>query len=130
MTLDVSQEKRKIDKKPKSMTLAELRREKTALQELLVDTSKIETEYYRKITWAFSPLVFVLIGFPLAVITNKREKSANVIMAIICAAVYYLMSLGCEALSLEKLIPAVIIMWGPNVLGGIAGFILNFRLLK
>lgn len=130
MTLDISQDKKKIEKKPRGMTLNELRAEKMRLEELLIDPSRIDTEFYRKINWSFSPLIFILLGFPLAVITNKREKTANIILAIFCAAAYYLLSLGCEALSIERIVPAQIILWGPNVAGGIAAAYLNYRLFR
>ncbi|MFA5259980.1 MAG: LptF/LptG family permease [Candidatus Omnitrophota bacterium] len=130
VTLDTTQAEQKIDKKPKSMTLRELKSEGRRLQQLLVDTTRLETEYYRKITWSFSPLVFVTLGFPLAVITNKREKSANVVIAIIAAAVYYLITLGCEALSIEHIVPAAIIMWVPNIIGGAVTLFLNYRLTR
>jgi len=127
LTLDLSSKKEKIEKKPKSMSLKELRVEMDRLEKLLVETSRLETEYFRKVNWAFSPLIFVLLGFPLAVITNKREKTANVILAIICAAAYYLVSLGCEALSIENLVPPAIIMWLPNILAGSAAAYLNYK---
>ncbi|MCK5721438.1 MAG: LptF/LptG family permease [Gammaproteobacteria bacterium] len=130
MKLDVAKDKRHLDKKPKSMSLKELLEERNRLKVLIVDTSRLETEFFRKITWAFSPLVFILIGFPLAVITNKREKSANVVLAMICASIYYILSLGCEALSIEKIVPSYIIMWGPNLIACIFALILNRKLFS
>ncbi len=127
ITLNIIKDNEKVDKKPKSMTLAELTREMEQLDRLFVDVSRLQTEFYRKITWSFSPLLFVLLGFPLAVITNKREKSANVVLAILFAASYYLISLGCEALSIQRILPAHIIMWGPNFVGGLITIILNIK---
>lgn len=130
MTLNLSQQDKKVDKKPKSMSLRELADEKAHLDQLLVDTIQLETEFYRKVSWAFSPLVFILIGFPLAIITNRREKTAHVILAIAAAVSYYLLFLGCEALALQKILPPNIIMWLPNVIGLIAAIVLNLRLLR
>ncbi|HNV23810.1 MAG TPA: LptF/LptG family permease, partial [Candidatus Omnitrophota bacterium] len=115
MTLDLSQAKKKIEKKPKSMTMSELKEEIEKLERLFVDPARLQTEYYRKIAFSFSPLIFIALGFPLAVITNKREKSANVVLAIICAACYYLLFLGCEALSVQSIFPPIFIMWVPNI---------------
>jgi lipopolysaccharide export system permease protein len=128
MTLDLSEAAKKVEKKPRGMTLTELQRERRRLEELLIDPARINTEFYRKINWSLSPFVFILLGFPLSMITNKREKSANIMIAIICAAGYYLLSMGCEALSIEKILPAGLIMWGPNVIGGLAAFFLNYKL--
>lgn len=110
------------------MSLKEIDEEILNLKMLFVDTSRLETEYFRKITWSFSPLIFILLGFPLAVITNKRTKSANVILAMMAVTVYYVLSLGCEALSMENIAPAWIIMWGPNLLGAIMAIWLNWKI--
>lgn len=127
MTLDLSNNKKKIEKKPQSMTLKELTTEIAKLERLFIDTTRLRTEYFRKITWSFSPLIFTLIGFPLAAITNRREKSANVVIAILCFAFYYLLSLGCEALSKKGVLPPALIMWTPNTIAGTAALILNYK---
>jgi lipopolysaccharide export LptBFGC system permease protein LptF len=127
MTLDLSQKKKNIEKKPKGMTLKELKIEIENLEKLFVDTSRLRSEYHRKISWSFSPVFFILLGFPLAVITHRRERSANVVLAIFSAALYYLISLGCEALSVKGLAPAGLMMWTPNMLAGLAALILNYK---
>ncbi|MFH1360247.1 MAG: LptF/LptG family permease [Candidatus Omnitrophota bacterium] len=129
MTLDLSKDKdQNVEKKPKGMTLRELKDKIRELNKLFVDTSPLVTEYHRKITWSFSVLVFVLLGFPIAVITHRHEKSANVLLAVLCAASYYLLSLGCEALSIQNISPVYITMWIPNILGGLAALFLNYKL--
>ena len=125
---NLSAKGKKIDKKPKSMSLRELKEEELRLEKLLVDTSRLRTEYYRKLSWSFSPLIFILLGFPLAVITNKREKTANVVMAIIFAAVYYLLFMVCEALSLDQKVPPEVIMWVPNAIGFLTAVYLNLKI--
>jgi len=129
MTLDLSAgEEKQIEKKPKSMTLKELKEKIKSLGDLSIDISPLITEYHRKITWSFSVLVFVLIGFPIAVITHRREKTANVLLAVFCAALYYLMSLGCEALSVQNITPPALTMWLPNIIGITLAAFLNYRL--
>ncbi len=128
MTLDLSQKDKPLDKKPKGMTLRELSDKIEEMKMLLVDPAPLVTEFHRKISWSFSALIFILIGFPLAVITHRREKSANLVIAILCAATYYLISLACEALSIQRITPPAITMWAPNILGAIVAFILNYRL--
>ena len=65
------------------MSLVEIKAEIERLQMLFIDTSRMETEYLKRISWSFAPLLFVLLGFPLAIITNRREKTTNVLMAMI-----------------------------------------------
>ena len=132
MTLDLSEtNKNKVEKKPKSMSIRELDEERQRLEKLLIKTAPLETEYWRKISWAFSPFIFILLAFPVSIITNKREKRAkNVLIVIFLAMTYYLLSLGCEALSLQQVAPAVLLMWTPNLIAFLAAMAFNHRLLR
>ena len=127
MTIDLSKNRDSVAKKPKGMTLKELRTAIEALPKDSEDLFKLKTEYFRKITWSFASFVFILLGFPLAVITHRREKSANIVLAVLCAAFYYLLSLGCEALSIKNVAPASMLMWIPNILAGTFALILNYK---
>lgn len=128
ITLDISKTKKKADKKPKAMTLDELRAKMNELRPLFVDLSPLQTEYYRKITWSLTPLLFILLGFPLAVITHRREKTANLLYALLFAAPYFLLSLGAQALAGQGLTPVALTMWGPNIIAGIVVLFLNIRM--
>jgi len=131
VTLNLADKDQKIDKKPKSMTLKELIiAKKQAENAFSGDPNQFETEFHRKISWSFSPLIFILLGFPIAAVTNKRGKSTNVVLAILVAAMYYLLTLGAEALSIENILPAWIAMWIPNLLVLSVAVGLNYRLCK
>jgi len=127
MTLDLFKNEKKIEKKPQSMTLKELKAEIEKMEMLFINTDRLKVEYYKKIAWSFSPLIFTLIGFPLSVIINKREKSANVVLAILCFAFYYLFSVGCEALGTKGIAPPALIMWTPNLIAVLGAIILNIK---
>lgn len=130
MTLNMSQmqEKEKIEKKPKDMTIAELEREAVKLKKQKIDPTPLLTEVHKKIVLAFSPFIFILIGLPIAVITHRREKSINLGMAFIVVGIYYLLLLGTEALSRQGYIPPAIALWIPNLAFGLLGSILTFKL--
>ncbi len=131
VTLNLADKKQKIAKKPKSMTLKELMREKKRLEKnYSIDANRLETEFHRKISWSFSPLIFILLGFPIAAVTNKRGKAANVVMAIVFAATYYLLTLGAEALSIEEILAPAVGMWIPNILTFAVALWLNYRLCR
>jgi len=130
VTLDLSSASEKLQKKPKSMTIKELQDKIRAMEPLLKNTEiyPLYTEIYKRITWSFSPLIFILLGFPLAIITNHREKSANMIVAVLCATAYYVLTLGAQGLSMEGKIPPEIIMWVPNIVGLLFIIILNRKI--
>jgi len=128
ITLDTSKARKKLDKKPREMTLKELREKIEEYQKLFVDASPLWTEYYRKITWSFTPLLFILFGFPMAIITHRRDKTGNLLYALMFAAPYFLISLGCQAIASQGMTPPMITMWAPNIVAGIIVGILNYRM--
>ncbi|MEI6437966.1 MAG: LptF/LptG family permease [Candidatus Omnitrophota bacterium] len=128
MTLDMSGKNGKVEKKPKGMTLKELEAEIDSYKKIGIDPRPLIAEYHRKISWAFAPLIFILLGFPVAVITHRRQKSANLLLAVIFAAPFYLLSIGCQALASQGMAAPDLIMWLPNLIGGITVIILNYKL--
>jgi lipopolysaccharide export system permease protein len=129
MTLDlVKTDTGEIKKKPKDMTLKELQKEIKKMQELSIDATPLTTEYHKKISLSFSCLVFILLGFPLAIMIHKRGKSANFALAFLVVVIYYLLLIGFEALSRQGLLTPILAMWAPNIILGLLASILNYRL--
>ncbi len=130
MTLSLSQmqDKDKIEKKPKDMTIEELRNEIKKIKKEGIDPAPLITEINEKISLAFSCFVLMLFGIPLAIITRRREKSINFGMAFLVVGVYYLMLLGSEALGMQGNLNPRIAMWLPNIILGAIGAILTYRL--
>jgi lipopolysaccharide export system permease protein len=128
MTLDMSQKTGKVDKKPKGMTLRELTEGIANYVKINIDPAPLIAEYHRKLTWSFAPLIFILLGFPIAVITHRRQKTANLLLAVMFAAPYYLLSVGCQALASQGVGNPALLMWVPNVIGGIIVLFLNWKL--
>lgn len=119
---------KKVEKKPKGMTLKEVREKIKELETVGIDATPLTIEFHRKLAWSLSVLVFIMIGMPIAVVTHRREKTANIALALLCAATYYLLTLGCEALCVQKVTPIELTMWAPNIIGLIIAGILNYRL--
>ncbi|MDD5045207.1 MAG: LptF/LptG family permease, partial [Candidatus Omnitrophica bacterium] len=98
LTLNLAEKSRdqEIEKKPKDMTLAELNKEITKMKTQKIDPGPLIAEATKRISLAFSCMIFVLIGCPLAIITRRRERSINFAIAFIIAGIYYLLLLGSE----------------------------------
>jgi lipopolysaccharide export LptBFGC system permease protein LptF len=124
------QDKGKIEKKPKDMTIDELIKEIKKLKKEGIDPAPLVTEINEKISLAFSSFVLMLFGMPLAIITRRREKSINFGIAFLVVGVYYLMLLGSEALSLQGQLDARFAMWIPNIVLGTIGAFLTYRLCR
>lgn len=130
MTLNMSQAKDagSIGKKPKDMTIHELRTELKKLKTGGIDPLPLITEINSKVSMAFSCLAFMLIGIPMAIITRRREKSINFGISFLIIGVYYLALLGAEALSLQGHMDPAVAMWLPNIILALTGTILIRRL--
>lgn len=130
MTLNVSHvpDRDRVEKKPKDMTIRELDAQIRQLSAQQIDPAPLVTEKNKKIALAFSCMVFILLGMPLAVITHRREKSINFGLAFLIVGVYYLLLLGAEALSLRGLLDPTLALWLPNALFGLTGLYLTTRL--
>jgi lipopolysaccharide export LptBFGC system permease protein LptF len=128
LNLAQAQDKDKIGKKPKDMSIQELKAEIAKLRSEGIDAAPLITQIHEKIALAFSCLVFILLGSSLAMITRRREKSINIGIAILVIVVYYPLFIGCEALAIEGNLNPQIAMWIPNIIFGITGVILTYRL--
>lgn len=130
MTLSLAQmqDKGRVDKKPKDMTILELRDETRRLKKEGINAAPLITEIHTKLSLAFSCFIFILLGAPLAVITRRREKSINFAIAFIIVGIYYLLLIGAQGVSLENRLAPEIAMWLPNIIFGILGAIMTYRL--
>lgn len=128
ITMDLSKKKPKTEKKPKGMTLKELQGKIKEFKSMSIDPSPLIAEYHRRLSWSLSPLLFILIGFPFAVITHRRAKSANLLYALLFAGPYYLLSLACQGLATQGIAHPAMIMWTPDIIFGIIVLALNWRL--
>ena len=128
MSLTDAQNKGDIDKKPRDMSIPELKKEVIKLKRQNIDPSPILTEMHEKVALGFSAFIFVLIGSPLGIITRRREKSINIGIALLIIMVYYPFLIGCKALGIQGVVPPGLAMWIPNIIFGIIGSFLTFRL--
>jgi lipopolysaccharide export system permease protein len=139
MTLDLDKDISldDINKKPKSMTIKELKEDIARLkataskeEHIRKDIKERLVEIHRKIAMAFSSFVFVLVALPLAINTKKREKSVGFAMSLIVLTVYYLILFGGMALSLREAIPPMVGVWLANLIYFIIGALLTFAIIE
>jgi lipopolysaccharide export system permease protein len=128
ITIDLSKKKVNTDKKSRAMTLRELSSKIKCLRRLSIDPSPLITEYQRRLAWSLSPLIFILLGFPFAAITNRRAKSANLLYALLFAAPYYILSLACQGMATQNVLNPCFLMWIPNILALVLAIFLNWKL--
>ena len=105
-----------IGKKPKEMSIDELKKEIKKLKILNIDIAPLLTELHKKISLAFSSLAFIMVALPLGIKTRRTEKSIGFAISLCLIVCYYVILVGAEALSLRGILPAGIAMWSANLL--------------
>ena len=130
MTLSLADqnENRDIEKKPKDMTMNELKQEIQEYKAKGIDTVPLSAHLHQKLALAFSAFIFILIASPMAIITHRKEKALNFVLAFGIVIIYYLLLIGCEALSLQGHINPALGMWMPNIIFTVIGIVLLIKL--
>ncbi|MFH1771854.1 MAG: LptF/LptG family permease [Candidatus Omnitrophota bacterium] len=115
-----------IERKPCNMRLTEIRDKINQLKTRGIDNPiRYTSEFNKRVSWSFSILVFIILGFGSALLVRHREKSINLGVAFFAAGFYYLLFILGEALIEYKFISPVLGMWMPNILfGSLGGFLI------
>ena len=117
----------KIDKKPKEMTLAEIKDEIRTLGDYNIDVMPLRAEFHKRIAISFASFVFVLIGIPLAVRVRRGERSICFGVSLCIIISYWMLLAGAKALALKGAPFVGPLMWIPNIVMAVCGFILLRR---
>lgn len=129
MNLNLSQvSERVVDKKPKEMTIHELKIEAKKLSKEGISPLPLLVEIHEKIALAFSCFIFMLLGSSLGIITRRREKTINIGLAVLIIIFYYPLFIGCEALAIQGYLPPALAIWLPNIIFGSIGVYLTYKL--
>jgi len=131
--LKMNNETRLIKSKSKSlgeMNLKELKAEIAQTDKTGEDLNDLKAEYHRKIAFSFASFFIVLIGLPLALFSKKKEKTASFGIALILIVAYYLLLTLGEVIAEQGLIYPVIAMWMPNILAGVIGIFMIYRVAR
>ena len=106
----------KIEKKPQDLTFKELREKINHLKKLGINPKKLELNLHKRISLSFTPIVFIILGFGIALNLKHRAKSINFGIAFLCVGFFYLFLILGEALSCTINLPPLAGMWFPNLL--------------
>jgi lipopolysaccharide export system permease protein len=119
--------------RPTDMTLAQLRATLAKLDagERVREASRSPIEYrlqiHRRMALPFAPLLFALVGVPLAVRRTRSGRSWGVLLCAGLVGAYYGVLTFSQYLALAGALPAAVALWIPNALCAIAGLALLAR---
>jgi len=130
LNLDDAVDISEIQKKPREKSIKELLTDINGLNISGKGVIPLRIELHKKIALAFSNLVFVLVGIPLAITTHRREKFIGFGLAIGMFLIYCGIMLTGIALAIRGLIPPWIGVWTANILLFCTGIFLFRRVAK
>ncbi|MBB5061522.1 LPS export ABC transporter permease LptF/LPS export ABC transporter permease LptG [Granulicella aggregans] len=81
-------------------------------------------ELNKRFSYPFACLVLMLVGVPLGLWSKRGGKSAGFVLTILLVFTYYLISSIGVALATQGKLPALVGVWGANLLFTVAGLIL------
>lgn len=123
-TGDQAPQKGEINKKTKDMSIDELMMKLPREQEKKV-RRQIESEMWRKITISMAPMVFVLMGLPLALITRRGEPIVSFAVALALISIYYVFFVWTDTMAVQGILHPAIALWLPDIiLASLGGFLL------
>ena len=111
-------------KDPEELTMKELKAQIRIMKTQYVDTSKLETELYQRITVPMASLIFALVGVPLGLQPTRNSSSAGFAMSVIIIFFYYALMTMANAIGMSGALSPMLAVWIPNIVGIIAGLFL------
>ena len=129
LAVDADAEKR-MERKLKEMTFREMLMEQRHLNAQGIPTLPIAIELHHKIASSFAAVVFVLFGLVLGLTAHHHERLVTFVWVLSIFIVYYVATVGTNALAVKEWLPAWMAMWLPNVVGSLIGGIKLVTLAK
>lgn len=100
----------------------------TQLVDARMTLDQVAVEIHKKFALSFACLVFVLFGPPIALRFPRGGVGVTIGVSIVVFGAYYICLMGGEALADNGRLPPFIAMWIANVIFGIAGVALLWRI--
>jgi len=112
-----------IDKKPKDMTIQELKWEINELKSKGINPNPLLTAVHNKMSISFACLAFVVIAIPLGIFSKRSGKSVGLGLSLLVIIFYYILLIGAKTLATRGIIPPYS-LWTPNLILIVIGIFL------
>ena len=114
-------------KKSEELTMKELKAQIRIMKTQYIDTNKLETELYQRITVPMASLIFALVGVPLGLQPTRNSSSKGFALSVLIIFLYYSVMTLANAIGRSGALPPAFAVWIPNIIGLIVGAVLIRR---
>jgi LPS export ABC transporter permease LptF/LPS export ABC transporter permease LptG len=115
-------------KEPSQMTYGELRAYTAEVTEMGFDTTRFRVDLHGKIAFPFVCLVMTLLGIPFAFSMGRKGALVGIGLSVVIAMVYWGAIGVFRSLGYVAYLAPFLAAWTPNLVFGLAGIYLLFRL--
>lgn len=115
-------------KEPSQMTFAELRAYTAEVADMGFDTTRFRVDLHGKIAFPFVCLVMTLLGIPFAFSMGRKGALVGIGLSVVIAMVYWGAIGVFRSLGYIAYLAPFLAAWTPNLVFGLAGIYLLFRL--
>ncbi len=121
---------KEIEPKPEELTQFELREFISKKKKMGVKPYKYITDYYYRFASAFSPLVLLLFGLPLALMGEGRKKkpASGIALGLSLVVIYYVFTSLSLSFGAQHYLPSFFAAWLVNLLFSFSGLYLFTRI--
>ncbi|MFQ5953088.1 MAG: LptF/LptG family permease, partial [Candidatus Omnitrophota bacterium] len=130
LNLDKAVDVQNIQKKAREKNIRELLSDMHSLEKDDINVIPLRIELHKKLALAFSNLIFILVGIPLAITTHRREKFIGFSMAMGIFLLYWAIMLGGIAFAIRAIVPPWVGVWSANILLACLALFLFMRVAK
>ena len=120
----------RLGKKLKEMMFRELRGEERQMAAQGIPILPIELELHRRIASSFATVVFVTFGLALGLGLHHHERLTTFVWVLGLFMVYYLTTIGANAVAMKGGLAPWLSMWLPNVLLESVGAVQVWRAIR
>ena len=114
----------RVEKPEKDLSLGDLDARIAEFRNDPHSRAPFEIERHKRYALPVAALVFGLVAFPLAIRSHRGGRSIALVGSLAILVTYYLMMTSLEGAAMRARIPAVVAIWGPNVIFGVTGLVL------
>lgn len=132
LSIDVDRElnEQPLQKRVDFMTFNELMGKITLYKKMGFSTTEMETQLNLMFAMGLSPIAFLLLGFPLAIRTSRKETSVGLFISIILAGIFFFFVILCNTLNERADLYPQYLLWIPNIVYQIAGLYFLYKITK
>lgn len=114
---------KQVDKKKWDMTIPELNARIHYFREKGITPYALLAELHKRISVAYSPLFFLLVGVILGAKARKKSKGLSFGLSLPVIIIYYIILSSAEMASEKGLFSPLVLMWLPNLSLGAFAFL-------